>query len=151
MKKLLLLPLLIITSFCFGQVIFPAYDTSIISDKELKVMPLIEVLRSEGYRGFYKDEKLKKKYELDGWASIEKNIYDKCKFKKFNQMKVITRKLDYYKFKNIGFIKIDVEGHELSLLRGAIKFFKKNKPDCLIEIKTENLNLSINALFYIKI
>ena len=80
-----------------------------------------------------------KNYELDGWASIEKNIYDKCKFKKFNQIKVKTRKLDYYKFKNIGFIKIDVEGHELSLLRGAINFFKKNKPDCLIEVKTENL------------
>lgn len=78
-------------------------------------------------------------YELDGWASIEKNIYDKCEFKKFNQIKVKTRKLDYYKFKNIGFIKIDVEGHELSLLKGAINFFKKNTPDCLIEIKNANL------------
>ena len=77
MKKLLFLPLVLISCLCFAQDIFPAYDTSIISDKELKVMPLIEALRSEGYRGFYKDDKLKKKYELDGYNSKYSSLVGK--------------------------------------------------------------------------
>ncbi len=31
-------------------------------------------------------------------------------------------------FENIGFIKIDIEGYEIKFLRGAKKFFSKNKP-----------------------
>ena len=66
MKKLLFIPLLLITCICLAQDIFPAYDTSIISNKELKVLPRPELLQSYGYEGFYKDDKLKKKYETDG-------------------------------------------------------------------------------------
>ena len=65
--------------------------------------------------------------ELDGLATLEKKIF------------LNTKKLDNFNFKNISFIKIDVEGHEISLLNGAKKIFTANKPNCLIEIKKGNL------------
>ena len=56
---------------------------------------------------------------------------------------------------NIGFIKIDVEGHEENVLNGAIEIIKRNKPVLLVEIEEkhskknvqESLNF-INSLGY---
>ena len=78
-------------------------------------------------------------FELDGFATLEKNIFLNKKFRKFKKIKIKTKKLDYFSFKRISFIKIDVEGHEINVLNGAKKTFKKNKPNCLIEIKKSNL------------
>lgn len=78
--------------------------------------------------------------ELDGWASLENIKNFKKKFYKFIKIKVATRKLDSFNFKNISFVKIDVEGHELKLLQGARKFFQINKPDCIIEVNKKNLS-----------
>ncbi|MFT3911842.1 MAG: FkbM family methyltransferase [Ferruginibacter sp.] len=50
-------------------------------------------------------------------------------------IKVPIRKLDDYNYDNIGFIKIDVEGHELSVLHGARETIRKNLPTLLIEIE----------------
>jgi FkbM family methyltransferase len=77
--------------------------------------------------------------QLDGWASIERTKDFKIFFNKFIKIKVNSRKLDSFNFKNISFIKIDVEGHELKLLQGSKKIFKRNKPNCLIEISKKNL------------
>lgn len=43
------------------------------------------------------------------------------------------RTLDSFKFDNIGFIKIDVEGHELKVLKGAVETLKKYSPTLCIE------------------
>ncbi|MGK0297222.1 MAG: FkbM family methyltransferase [Gammaproteobacteria bacterium] len=48
--------------------------------------------------------------------------------------KIQTITLDELRYKNIGFIKIDVEGHELLVLKGAINTIKDQKPTILIEI-----------------
>jgi len=45
----------------------------------------------------------------------------------------------------ISFIKIDVEGFELSVLKGAIKTLKKNKPSLLIEIDGNPAAIGTNA------
>ena len=50
-------------------------------------------------------------------------------------IKVEIRKLDDFNYNNIGFIKIDVEGHELAVLHGARETIKKNLPSLLIEIE----------------
>ena len=42
-------------------------------------------------------------------------------------------KLENFKEKNISLIKIDVEGHEINVLRGAKKIIKSNKPIILFE------------------
>lgn len=49
--------------------------------------------------------------------------------------KVPIRTLDEYNFTNVGFIKIDVEGHELSTLHGAKETIQKNLPSFIIEIE----------------
>jgi len=91
-----------------------------------------------------KDEKILntpicKKMALHGWSSFEKKKDFKKTFNKFIEIKSKVMKLDYFNFKNVSFIKIDVEGHELKLLQGAKKFFQTNKPNCLIEISKMNL------------
>ena len=80
-----------------------------------------------------------KNFELDGFATLNRKIYYNKKFRKFRKIKVKTKKLDSFNFKNISFIKIDVEGHEINLLNGSKATFKLNKPDCLIEVKKGNL------------
>lgn len=55
---------------------------------------------------------------------------------------VEVRTLDSYNFKNIGFIKMDVEDNELNVLKGAIQTVKKNNyPTILFESNYENNEL----------
>jgi FkbM family methyltransferase len=48
---------------------------------------------------------------------------------------VTTRRLDSFDLRDVGFIKIDVEGHEGAVLRGAVETLKRNRPNLLIEIE----------------
>ncbi len=45
------------------------------------------------------------------------------------------RRLDSYGFDNVGFVKIDVEGHEEEVLRGGLETLKRNQCPVLIEIE----------------
>jgi len=65
----------------------------------------------------------------------------KIKLKKFDQLFFNT-----YNNKNIDFIKIDVEGHELKVLKGMNIFLKINKPIFLIEIEKRH-NASFEKVF----
>ena len=47
---------------------------------------------------------------------------------------VPVHKLDNYEYKDIGFIKIDVEGVELSVLKGGENTIKNSKPNIMVEI-----------------
>src|SRR5690606_11886840 len=46
--------------------------------------------------------------------------------------------LDSRGLDEVDFIKIDVEGHELAVLRGASKTIEENRPVILVEVKPEN-------------
>ncbi len=48
--------------------------------------------------------------------------------------KIDVTQLDNFNLQNISCIKIDVEGHELSVLNGAINTIKNNKPVIIIEV-----------------
>lgn len=48
---------------------------------------------------------------------------------------VQTRRLDDYGFDGVGFVKIDVEGHEEAVLDGAAETIARNRPALLIEIE----------------
>ncbi len=48
---------------------------------------------------------------------------------------VPSRPLDAYGYDDVGFVKIDVEGHELAVLEGARVTIEKCKPTMLIEIE----------------
>jgi FkbM family methyltransferase len=57
-----------------------------------------------------------------------------------------TELLDNYKFKDIDFIKIDVDSHEGFLLEGAVDFFKNNSPVIMIESKEKDQQKYQNPL-----
>ena len=48
---------------------------------------------------------------------------------------VPVRTLDSFHFSNVGLIKIDVEGHEHAVLRGAEETLRRERPNVLIEIE----------------
>ena len=89
------------------------------------------------------------KYRL-GTATIhEVNNLENKEFKTIKNIKKSS--LDDYIFHHqIGFIKIDVEGHELDVIKGGKKLISKNKPVLLIEIEERhsgiNPNLTINEI-----
>ena len=87
--------------------------------------------------------------KYNGWTSdtdnntlIDTNDLTRCCFEakyfwntrdKYNLTK--TRTLDSYNFNNIGFIKIDTEGSELRILRGAVDtIIRNNFPPILFEM-----------------
>ena len=45
------------------------------------------------------------------------------------------RRLDSYAFNDVSFIKIDVEGHEQAVLRGALALIEEQRPTLLIEVE----------------
>lgn len=51
------------------------------------------------------------------------------------RVSVETMMFDSFNFDTVGFIKIDVEGHELSVLKGARRSLKRDLPHLLIEIE----------------
>ena len=84
-------------------------------------------------KSFFK-ENIEEIYKL-GCATIHKDN----NFKDFNTYKVETKKLDdVIQNKEISFIKIDVEGHELDVIEGSKKIIKEYKPTLLVEIEEKH-------------
>jgi FkbM family methyltransferase len=61
------------------------------------------------------------------------------------ELNVQTKRLDDLNFKEVGFIKIDVEGHEVSVLNGAINTISNSLPNLLIEIEERHKKGAINS------
>ena len=80
-------------------------------------------------------------YYEGGLATIDKeNNLDGKEVHTFNIKKT---KLDSFQFTNkVGFIKIDVEGHEQKILEGAVKTLENNQPNLLIEIEKKHRKLN---------
>ena len=66
------------------------------------------------------------------------------KIEKYKKVPIKTKRLDDIEIKNaIGFIKIDVEGHEKNVIIGGKSLIYKNKPVMLIEIEKRHTNKPI--------
>ena len=55
-----------------------------------------------------------------------------------------TATLDSFNLKNIGFIKIDVEGHEAAVLEGGIQTIARERPVILVEIEQRHMSMPIS-------
>jgi FkbM family methyltransferase len=72
----------------------------------------------------------------EGRSTIEpENILEDPDASKKSEVSVPTRRLDDYDLADVGFIKIDVEGHELAVLQGASETIRRCLPIMLIEIE----------------
>ena len=88
-------------------------------------------------------------YYEGGLATIEPN--NNLDNKEFDTFDTKTSQLDNFNFKEkIGFIKIDVEGHEFSILKGSERLLKKDKPNLLIEIEKKHSSKVDETFKYLK-
>lgn len=56
----------------------------------------------------------------------------------YGEVVVQTRRLDDEGLDDVGFIKIDVEGHEMAVLDGALETIKRCRPTLLIEMEQQH-------------
>ena len=79
------------------------------------------------------------------WAYKDNNLENK-NFESFN---IKSNKLNNYSFNNkVGFIKIDTEGNEQSVLEGATDILSQDKPNLLIEIEAKHRGSVAEDTFY---
>ena len=80
--------------------------------------------------------------EHDASASVE-NV----EFEHYRDQLIFLKTLDSYSFKDVSFIKIDVEGHEYSVIKGATKLLNASKPALLVEIEQRHNSRPISEVF----
>ena len=61
----------------------------------------------------------------------------------YGEVMVETRRLDDENLGKIGFIKIDVEGHEMAVLDGALETIQRDRPTLLIEMEQQHTGRAI--------
>ena len=101
-------------------------------ETDLKIPRRFKTLNKNNYEAMYK---------LGASTIHKKNLLSGDEF---ITATVKTAKLDDILSKNkIGFIKIDVEGHEKNVINGAVEIIKKNKPTLLVEIEERHSKVSV--------
>ena len=109
------------------------------SETQLKIAKRFNTINSKNFE---------EKYKL---GSATMHIFNNLNDEDYENYTIQTKKLDdLLKNKKIGFIKIDVEGHEKNVLNGASELLKKNKPTLLVEIEEKHSKENvINTINYI--
>ena len=80
--------------------------------------------------------------EHDASASLEH-----ADFTSVRNESVALRTLDSFAFEQVGFVKIDVEGHEFNVLRGGENLLRNQRPSVLVEIEQRHSQRPINEIF----
>jgi len=77
--------------------------------------------------------------QIHGFGTIEDHLFDG----QISQARIALKRLDDEQYENIGFIKIDVEGHEEAVIRGALGLINRCHPRLLVEIEQRHLRKSV--------
>ena len=80
--------------------------------------------------------------EHDASASLNRKFSNRSR-----DERVLVEALDSFKFVEVGFVKIDVEGHEYSVLKGGQKLFTQQRPSILVEVEQRHLSRPIEEVF----
>ena len=121
--------------FAFEPNPYPLGNLKSLVDKNVTILP-IALGNNDG------PIKIKIPHHENGWssngASLSPRSEEPGKF-----IEIQCRKLDSLNINNIGLIKIDVEGFEIEVLKGAKETILRNKPTMIIEnesVHTEDTN-----------
>ena len=89
-----------------------------------------------------KKDNIRSSYKIkDDFPKTESLEELKDKWKPYSEdEEFLFRTLDSYNLDKLDFIKIDVDGNEIDVLKGAIKTIKKLKPLMLIEVYKSNIS-----------
>jgi FkbM family methyltransferase len=79
----------------------------------------------------------RKGQSLTGWASLAPNNCPETQEHTKKPVRVCP--LDSFNIERVAFIKIDVEGHEIEVLKGGANTLRSNRPIVLVEIKSHNI------------
>jgi len=79
-----------------------------------------------------------------GLASLEPKLGSKEKVVSIN---VPTVRLDAIVHQDVAFVKIDVEGHELNVLNGAVELLEHSQPVFLVEAEDRHRNEATRSIF----
>lgn len=83
----------------------------------------------------------------NGWATIEpENTFAALAPDSVETLKVPMRTLDSFALQNVGFVKIDVEGHELAVLHGAAETIHRWRPTILIEVENRHRGGAVESV-----
>lgn len=63
-----------------------------------------------------------------------------------DNIEVETKRLDNYEIRSVGFLKVDVEGHEQEVLIGAAQTIHSSKPVILVEVEERHREGSVNGV-----
>ena len=111
--------------FAFEPNPYPLENLKQLVDKNVTILPI-------ALGNFNGPTEIKIPHHANGWSSNGASMSPKTKEPgKF--INIQCRKLDSLNLENIGLIKIDVEGFEIEVLKGARKILLKNKPAMIIE------------------
>ena len=83
--------------------------------------------------------------DRDGISLEGATIGDNFPPESCERIAVQQRTLDEYELENVGFIKIDVEGKEMAVLRGAQNTLERSRPVLLVEVIAGLNRMSLRA------
>jgi FkbM family methyltransferase len=81
---------------------------------------------------------------LTGFATLESRF--KSSFDQWYEYVVPTKTLDSFGLQDVGFIKMDIEGHELSALKGAEQTIQRDRPLLLLEFDSQGVHQEVQPI-----